>query len=110
MSTHVQSKAALRREQAGIVALEDDRWVWGVIFTTVALTGLCVATLFSVAVGWWRRMTSLGAFPARNPHPVKVARSSQAPMPGDKGGQIGALSSGPACSCLGACNLWQADR
>ena len=51
MSTHVQSKAALRRKQAGVVALEDDRWVWGVIFTTVALTGLCVATLFSVAVG-----------------------------------------------------------
>jgi hypothetical protein len=50
-STREQSKAALRRKQAGVVALDDERWVWGVIFTTVALTGLCVATLFSVAVG-----------------------------------------------------------
>jgi hypothetical protein len=43
MSTQVQCKATLRRKRAGLVALEDDRCVLGVIFTTVALTGLCVA-------------------------------------------------------------------
>jgi hypothetical protein len=51
MSTRAQSKAALRRKHAAVVAMEDDRWVWGVIFTTVALTGFCVATLFNVAIG-----------------------------------------------------------
>ena len=51
MSRHVQCKATLRRKRASLVAQEDDRWVWGVIFTTVALTSLCVATLFSVTVG-----------------------------------------------------------
>ena len=51
MSTQVQGKATLRRKRAGLVAQEDDRWVWGVIFTTVSLTSLCVATLFSVTVG-----------------------------------------------------------
>ena len=43
MSTQVQGKATLRCKRAGLVALEDDRCVLGVIFTTVALTGLCVA-------------------------------------------------------------------
>jgi hypothetical protein len=51
MSTRGQSKAALKRKQAGVVAPDDDRWVWEVIFTTVALTSLCVATLFNVAIG-----------------------------------------------------------
>ena len=51
MSTRAQGKAALRRKHADVVSLEDDRWVWGVIFATVALSGLCVATLFSVAIG-----------------------------------------------------------
>jgi hypothetical protein len=51
MSTRKQSKAVLRRKRAEAVASENDWWVWGVIFTTVALTALCVATLFSVAIG-----------------------------------------------------------
>jgi hypothetical protein len=50
MSTRAQSRVALKRKRDDVVALEDDRWVWGVIFTTTALTGLCVATLFSVAL------------------------------------------------------------
>ena len=52
MSTRLQSKAvALRRKRTEVVVLEDDRWVWGAIFTAVALTGLCVATLFGVTIG-----------------------------------------------------------
>jgi hypothetical protein len=52
MSTCKQSRAVTRHKHAAVVAPEDDRWVWGVIFfTTVALTGLCVATLFNVGIG-----------------------------------------------------------
>lgn len=51
MSTRTKNKAALKRKHAGAVALENDYWVWGVIFTTAALAALCVATLFSVAIG-----------------------------------------------------------
>jgi hypothetical protein len=51
MSTLVQNKAALNRNQVGVVIQEDDGWVWRVIFTTVAITGLGVATLFNVAIG-----------------------------------------------------------
>jgi hypothetical protein len=51
MSTRLQSKAALRRKRTEVMALENDHWAWGAIFTTVALTGLCLATLFSVAIG-----------------------------------------------------------
>jgi hypothetical protein len=51
MSARLQCKAvALRRKRTEVVGLEDDRWVWGVIFTAAALSGLCVATLFSVAI------------------------------------------------------------
>jgi hypothetical protein len=52
MSPRVQSKAALRgNNHAAVVAIEDDRWVWGVIFTIAALSGLCLAALFSVTIG-----------------------------------------------------------
>ena len=51
MSPRVQSKAALRRKHAAVVAIEDDRWVWGVIFGAAALTGLCLAIVFSVTIG-----------------------------------------------------------
>ena len=51
MSPRVQSKAALRGNHAAVVAIEDDRWVWGVIFATAALSGLCLATVFSVTIG-----------------------------------------------------------
>ena len=46
MSTRGQSKAALKRKAGWrhVPALDDDAGV-GVIFTTVALTRLCVATL-----------------------------------------------------------------
>jgi hypothetical protein len=44
-----------KRRQARAVSeagsLNDDSWVWGVIFATAALTALCVATVFSVASG-----------------------------------------------------------
>jgi hypothetical protein len=51
MSGRLQSKAlALGRKRTGDVVLEDDRWVWGVIFTAAALSGLCVATLFGVTI------------------------------------------------------------
>jgi hypothetical protein len=50
MSPRVESKAASRgNNHAAVVA--DDRWVWGVIFTTAALSGLCLAALFSVTIG-----------------------------------------------------------
>jgi hypothetical protein len=50
MSSRVQRTAVLGRKRAEVVALENDRWVWGMIFTTAALSALCVATLFSVAI------------------------------------------------------------
>jgi hypothetical protein len=51
MSARLQSKPLpLRRERTEAVVLEDDRWVWGVIFTAAALSGLCVAALFSVTI------------------------------------------------------------
>jgi hypothetical protein len=52
MSTRLQTRAvALRRRRTEVVGQEDDRGVWGAIFTAVAITGLCVATLFSVGIG-----------------------------------------------------------
>jgi hypothetical protein len=46
-----RDKAGLRSRQTKIIALEDDNLAWGVILTIAALTGLCVATLFSVSIG-----------------------------------------------------------
>ena len=37
MSIRRQSKSVMRKH-AEVVAQEDDRWVWGVIFTTAAIT------------------------------------------------------------------------
>ena len=51
MSTRLQSEAALRRKRTEVIALENGHRVWGAIFTPVALTGLCVASLFSVTIG-----------------------------------------------------------
>lgn len=51
MSTRLQSKVGLRRKHIEVAALEDGRQVWGAIFTSVALTGLCIATLFGVTIG-----------------------------------------------------------
>ena len=47
MSPRVQSGPTSRRILAEIVSLEDSRWVWAEVLTSVALTGLCVAALFS---------------------------------------------------------------
>ena len=33
------------------VALENDNWIWAVIFATTALAALTVAALFTIAVG-----------------------------------------------------------
>ena len=46
-----RNKAASRRRVTEVIALEDDSLAWGVILTIAALTGLCVATLFSVTIG-----------------------------------------------------------
>jgi hypothetical protein len=43
MSPRVQSGPT----STEIVSLEDSRWVWAEVLTSVALTGLCVAALFS---------------------------------------------------------------
>jgi hypothetical protein len=56
MSMRLQSKSVLGRKHGESVAAEDaavgnDVWAWGVIFTTAALTALCVATLFCVGTG-----------------------------------------------------------
>ena len=51
MSARLQSKAAaLRRKRTEVVVLEDDRWVWGAIFTAAALPALCIAALLSVSI------------------------------------------------------------
>ena len=47
MSPRVQSGPTSRRIHAEIVSLEDSRWVWAEVLTSVALTGLCVVALFS---------------------------------------------------------------
>jgi len=47
MSPRVQSGPTSRHIHAEIVSLEDSRWVWAEVLTSVALTGLCVAALFS---------------------------------------------------------------
>ena len=36
-----------RRIHAEIGPVEDSRWVWAEVLTSVALTGLCVVALFS---------------------------------------------------------------
>ena len=43
----MQSVPTEGRIQAEVVSLEDSRWVWAEFLTSVALTGLCVAALFS---------------------------------------------------------------
>ena len=47
MSPRMQSGPISRRILAEIVSLEDSCWVWAEVLTSVALTGLCVAALFS---------------------------------------------------------------
>jgi hypothetical protein len=57
MNDRVRSKTVLERKlaehalEADGPAVENDFWAWAVIFTTAALTALCVAMLFCVRVG-----------------------------------------------------------
>jgi hypothetical protein len=44
----MQTKPVLRRNRDESGAVEDDVWCWGVIFTTAAVTALCVAILFGI--------------------------------------------------------------
>ena len=46
-----RDKAAFRGKRTKVAALGDDNLAWGVILTIAALTGLCVATLFSITIG-----------------------------------------------------------
>ncbi len=41
-------KPVLGRNRDESVAVEDDVWCWGVIFTAAAFAALCVAILFSI--------------------------------------------------------------
>jgi hypothetical protein len=47
MNPRTQSGPTESRIRASVVALEDSSWVWAEVLTSVALTGLCVAALFS---------------------------------------------------------------
>jgi hypothetical protein len=51
MTAQVRSKDGQIRKASAAVDQQNDHWVWGVIFTFTALTGLFVATLFVVAIG-----------------------------------------------------------
>jgi hypothetical protein len=50
MTSQMQNRADRPRKGSRAVAVENDNWVWGVIFTSAALTGLFVATVFVVAI------------------------------------------------------------
>ena len=47
MSPRVQSEPMSRRNHAATASSEDSRWIWTEVLTSVALTGMCVAALFS---------------------------------------------------------------
>ena len=51
MSARVKRKVVPSRKCAEAITSDSDYWVWAVIFTTAALTALCVVTIFSVATG-----------------------------------------------------------
>jgi hypothetical protein len=46
-----QSKTELIYKPVHPAVLENDGWVWGVIFTTAALTALGVVALLGIAIG-----------------------------------------------------------
>jgi hypothetical protein len=50
MSTQMQSRAGQVRRGVQALSFDSDTWVWSVIFTSAALTGLFIATIFVVAV------------------------------------------------------------
>jgi hypothetical protein len=49
MSRRTQSKGQGTNAEAAV--LENDGWVWGVIFTIAGLSALSLAVLFSIATG-----------------------------------------------------------
>jgi len=51
MSARAHRNVAQSRKHPEAVTLDNDYWIWAVIFTTAALTALCVVTIFSVATG-----------------------------------------------------------
>ena len=51
MSRRVKSNAIQSAKRTQAEALENDNWIWAVIFTTTALATLSVATLFTIAAG-----------------------------------------------------------
>jgi hypothetical protein len=51
MSTRAKGNIGQSAKRAEAVALDDENWIWAVIFTTTALAALSVATLFTIAVG-----------------------------------------------------------
>jgi hypothetical protein len=50
MNTQMQSRTGQTRKGVQALSFDGDTWVWSVIFTSAALTGLFIATLFVVAV------------------------------------------------------------
>jgi len=51
MSARVHRNVAQSRKRPEAVTLDNDYWIWAVIFTTAAIAALCVVTIFSVATG-----------------------------------------------------------
>ena len=51
MSRRVKGNVVQSAKRAVGVALENDNWIWAVIFATTALAALAVAALFTIAVG-----------------------------------------------------------
>src|SRR5262245_66553578 len=51
MSARAHRNVAQSRKHPEAVTLDNDYWIWAVIFTTAALTALCVVTIFNVARG-----------------------------------------------------------
>jgi hypothetical protein len=47
MSPLVQSEPISRHIHAVTASLEDSYWIWAEVLTSVALTGMCVAALFT---------------------------------------------------------------
>jgi hypothetical protein len=70
MSTKVEGKIVLSAKHAGAVPLENDSWIWVVIFTAAALSALPVAALFTAAAGCpfnWHDHAALGKSSFSNP-------------------------------------------
>ena len=51
MSRKAKGNTVQSAKRAEGVALENDNWIWAVIFRTTALAALSVATVFTIAAG-----------------------------------------------------------